>query len=277
MTSPGSVSASVEVAVDADAAFEIFTSEMDLWQVRSPISFYDSARAIAKVCEPGVGGRIYEDYGGGDTFEIARITVWEPGKRLSWSDSHDDVSVDVWFESVGDGSSTLVRVDARVDGRGTDRGGTAAVRTIGWFGRWVARRSAGAPRSVVELPRVNLELRYARPVTAMHWLSRAFGFPLPDRLPADEAGGVPPWIETRAGDAAVMLFSDDSPGRGGAVPWVYVDDLDAHFSRAVEAGAAVVEGVHSRGYRRYVCDDLEGQRWVFCQARPTMAPVVGAI
>ena len=49
------VSASVEVGVDPQTAFRVFTEEIDLWWVRSPISFYDAARAVAKRIEPGVG------------------------------------------------------------------------------------------------------------------------------------------------------------------------------------------------------------------------------
>lgn len=267
------VSASVEVAVDPTTAFAIFTEEMDLWQVRSPISFYDAARAIAKRCEPGIGGRVMEVYEDG-VFEIARITEWEPGKRLSWKDTHDDVEVDIWFEPTDRGTTT-VRVDARVPEGGTDLGGTSIVR-VGprWFGDWVARRDQ-SPHEIVELPRLNLEIYYQHPVTAMRWLAEAFGFPLPPNLPADESEGVPPWIETRAGEAALMVFQLDAPEGAPPsmpthAPFIYVDDLDAHFERAEQHGAAIVQEIHQHGYRRYVCDDLEGHRWVFAQARPTM-------
>jgi len=264
------VTASVEVAVDADTAFTIFTEEMDLWQVRSPISFYDSARAIAKRCEPGVGGRVMEVYDDG-VFEIARITVWEPGKRLSWKDTHDDVEVDIWFEPTDHGTTT-VRVEARVPEGGTDLGGTSIVR-VGphWFAQWVARRDS-SPHEIIELPRLNLELYYRQPVTAMRWLADAFGFELQPNLPADESDGVPPWIETRAGDAALMLFQLDAPRSGppSHVPFIYVDDLDAHFERAERHGATIVQPIHQHGYRCYVCEDLEGNRWTFAQARPTM-------
>ncbi|HEX6420016.1 MAG TPA: VOC family protein [Acidimicrobiales bacterium] len=262
------VSAAVEVAVDPGTAFKVFTEEMDLWHVRSPISFYDSARAVAIRCEPAVGGRIVEVYEDGE-FEIARITVWEPGKRLSWQDSHDDVEVDIWFEPTHAG--TNVRVAARVPEGGIDRGGTSIVR-VGpeWFGKWVARRDH-VPREIVELPRLNLEVYYERPVTAMRWLAEAFGFELPPNLPADESNGVPTWIETRVGDAALMLFQlAGQPGTPTHIPFVYVDDLDAHLERAQRAGATIVEGIHQHGYRRYVCQDPEGHRWSFAQARPTM-------
>ena len=42
-----SASCSVEVGVDPQTAFAAFTDEMDNWWMRSPISYYDSARAIA--------------------------------------------------------------------------------------------------------------------------------------------------------------------------------------------------------------------------------------
>jgi uncharacterized glyoxalase superfamily protein PhnB len=54
------------------------------------------------------------------------------------------------------------------------------------------------------------------------------------------------------------------------VPWVFVPDLDAHFEQATAAGVVVVEGIHQHGYRAYVAEDLEGHRWTFAQARPTM-------
>ncbi|HLQ56051.1 MAG TPA: hypothetical protein VK162_17490 [Streptosporangiaceae bacterium] len=60
MSAARSVSAEVEVAVDAPTAFGAFTEEMNLWWVRGPINFFDSARAVAVTCEPGVGGRLLE-------------------------------------------------------------------------------------------------------------------------------------------------------------------------------------------------------------------------
>ena len=54
------------------------------------------------------------------------------------------------------------------------------------------------------------------------------------------------------------------------VPWLFVDDLDAHHARAVAHGAKIVEPIHHYGYRAYVADDPEGRRWTVAQARPTM-------
>ena len=54
---------------------------------------------------------------------------------------------------------------------------------------------------------------------------------------------------------------------------VFVDDLDAH-SRAAQwlPARRIVEPIHQYGYRAYVAEDLEGHRWTFAQARPTMVP-----
>ena len=84
-----------EVTVDADPelAFKVFTEEMHLWWQQGPVNFYDSARAIENRMEPGVGGRIVEVYDAktGDGLELARITEWEPGNRLAFTGSLDDL------------------------------------------------------------------------------------------------------------------------------------------------------------------------------------------
>jgi uncharacterized glyoxalase superfamily protein PhnB len=54
------------------------------------------------------------------------------------------------------------------------------------------------------------------------------------------------------------------------MPWVYVPDLDAHFAHAEAEGATIAAGIHQQGYRAYTAEDLEGRRWTFAQARPTM-------
>jgi len=136
------VSSEVEVAVSPGVAFKVFTEEMDLWWVRGPINFSDAGRVVEVRCEPGVGGRIGEvldDRAGGPLREKARITVWEPGVRLCWASSVDDVETEVRFEPAGAG--TRVVVEHRIPAGGEDRGGTAWSRVVPpWFGRWCARR-----------------------------------------------------------------------------------------------------------------------------------------
>jgi uncharacterized glyoxalase superfamily protein PhnB len=117
-------------------------------------------------------------------------------------------------------------------------------------------------------------VHYARPTSAAHWLSEAFGFrPVPEH-DDEEGDGEHRWIEFRIGNCSVMLFPLDGQRRDGSpvthVPWVFVDDLDAHLEHARSSGATIVSGIHQHGYRAYQAADLEGNRWTFAQARPTM-------
>ena len=272
-----SVESQVEVAVDPQTAFRAFTEEMDLWWVRGPINFFDAARAVAKVCEAGAGGRILEVYESGDPLEVARITIWEPGALIAWESSLDDVRTEVRF-SPAPGGGTLVRVTATIPDGGADRGGTSYVRVVPpWFGAWCARRD-GAPRSPQELARLAVAVYYPKPASAARWLAEAFGLTPTNPLPSDDAARG--WIEFHVGTCSLLVFGlDDAPGTSGAggvgdapthVPWLFVDDLDAHFSHAVAHGAAVVEGIRQHGYRAYVARDPDGYTWTLAQARPGM-------
>jgi uncharacterized glyoxalase superfamily protein PhnB len=281
MTDAQTVSSEVEVTVDPTTAFTAFTEEMDLWWRRGPINFWsDGGRVVEVRCEPGVGGRIMEilDRADGDeVLERARITLWEPPARLAWTSSLDDVRTEVRFVPITGG--TRVTVEHVVPAGGTDRGGTAWSRVVpNWFGRWCAER-ARVPHEQIDIARLSLGISYARPAAAARWLADVFGFEpeggLPegrDPLPEGEHGH--PWIEFRLGNAVVNVFKLDGERSGEVrthVPWVYVDDLAAHFAHAKGKGATVVEEIHSYpGSSVYVADDLEGNRWTFSQARPTM-------
>jgi len=174
---------------------------------------------------------------------------------------------------------------------GQDRGGTSFQRVIpSWFGAWCARRDT-APKEPDELDRLALAVYYARPVAAARWLAEAFGFAPTGSLPVPEAGrdlddpsAGPVWLEFRVGHCSLMVMpTGGGRNRGGRdgqssderdqpthVPWIYVDDLNAHLARAQAAGAAIVEPIRQHGYRAYQAEDLEGHRWTFAQARPTM-------
>ncbi len=276
MTDLPAVSCTVDVNVDPHTAFTAFTDEMDHWWMRTPISYYDSTHAIARRCEPGVGGRIIEVYDeeSRDVLELGRITVWEPGARLQWSSSVDDVEVDVRFAPIETG--TNVQVHARVLPGGNENitGSFSFVRVVpDWFVKWCARRE-NASREIQEQSRLNLVLYYRKPVTAARWLATAFGFD-PPVLP--DTGEDMPWIEFHIGNGSLVLFRrEDDPAEPECgvthMPFVFVDDLDAHFAHACAAGATIIEPIHQYGYRAYVAEDLEGHRWTFAQARPTMVP-----
>ena len=67
--------------------------------------------------------------------------------------------------------------------------------------------------------------------------------------------------------------SCDTERRMHENPWVIdglfveVDDLDAHFAQAVEAGATILREPEEPGvgYRICTAEDLEGHRWMFGQ------------
>jgi uncharacterized glyoxalase superfamily protein PhnB len=270
MSADRRVSSQVEVPGDPQTAFRVFTEEMDLWWVRGPINFFDAARAVAVVCEQGVGGRILEvyDQAAGDVLEMARITAWEPGRRLAWNSSVDEVRIEVLFDAVSDG--TRVRVNATIHGE--DRGGTAWLRVIPpWFGAWWARRD-GAAREPRELARLAVAVYYAKPVAAARWLVSAFGLTPTSPLPESD-NGERSWIEFHVGNCSLIVFQRDTAVPTEAdthVPWLFVDDLDAHYEQAVAHGAVITEPIRQHGFRAYTARDPEGYRWTIAQARPGM-------
>jgi len=280
MTDVRTVSSQVDVSVDPGTAFTAFTDEMDLWWQRGPINFFgDSARIVEVRCEPGVGGRIVEVYDrpdGADGFVRARITEWEPAARIAWDSETDDVQTVVRFERTDSGTRVVVEHFIPVDG--TDRGGTAWSRTVPkWFGRWCEQRDT-LPHELRDVARLTLGLYYERPAAAARWLADVFGFVSLDGLPEGEDPLPPtpyghPWIEFEIGTSRLNVFPLEGPRASGTathVPWVYVDDLDAHFANTKGKGATIVEEIHEYpGSRVYVADDLEGNRWTFLQARPT--------
>jgi uncharacterized glyoxalase superfamily protein PhnB len=250
-----SASAEVEVAADPDGAFSAFTEEIDSWWVRGAINFFDAARAVEMRIEPGEGGRVLEVYED-DALELGRITVWEPGARLSYRSSVDDSEIDVLFEPVDTG--TRVRVTQTLV-PGGEKMFDFWPRVVRWFA------SAQVEPRPTEIAPFSVALYYEDPVAAAHWLQRVFQLrSWTDVLETAEGT----WVELHHGDVAILLFKGDAAGRD--MPWVYVDDLDTHFAHAEAAGATIVSAIHQSGYRAYEAEDLEGRRWTFAQARPTM-------
>jgi uncharacterized glyoxalase superfamily protein PhnB len=258
--------------VDPHIAFTAFTEEMDLWWVRGPINFYDSSRAVAVRCEPGVGGRLLEVYDDarGDWLELGRITIWEPGVRIAWQSSTDDVQIEVRFEPISTG--TVVRVVATVPADGKDRGGSSWVRVVPpWFGAWCSNRDT-AIRPARDLSRLAIAVYYAQPEAGARWLATVFGLQSPSPLPDDGEGSG--WIEFHVGNCSVMVFKleGEVPDNRAIthMPWLFVDDLEGHFAHTQASGGRIVEGIRKHGYRAYVAADLEGHQWTIAQARPTM-------
>ncbi len=267
-----SASASIEVGVDPLTAFTAFTEEIGQWWVPGPINAWDSARAVTRRIEPGVGGRFIEVYDDttGDCLELGRITVWEPGQRLIYRSSVDETEVDVRFEAIGSG--TRVRVEHYVlPGGDATQGALFWPKVLHWLESWCARRD-GAGRQPRQLARLSVALHYEDPAAAARWLHKAFGLTSWDRIPAE--GSEQSWIELHVGNVAVLLFELEGKRATGEpvthAMWVYVDDLDTHYAHAKESGAAIVSEIQHHGYRAYTAEDLEGHRWTFVQAPPSM-------
>ena len=114
---------------------------------------------------------------------------------------------------------------------------------------------------------------------ALDWLTEAFGF---ERTEVHEgANGKVAHAEMRVGDSMVMLGSAGendlglkTPRELGAVNqgvYIIVDDgIDAHYERAVGAGAELVRPLHDTDYgsRDYIVRDPEGNLWSFGTYRP---------
>jgi uncharacterized glyoxalase superfamily protein PhnB len=119
---------------------------------------------------------------------------------------------------------------------------------------------------------------------ASEWLGKAFGFNEVERFEDDgrvthaglsydgtrfEIGWPGPAYQSPKHHAQ----SCEAAREWLKVPWivdgvlVYVDDVDAHYERAREAGATILREPEDESYGRlYAAEDLEGHRWMFMKA-----------
>lgn len=133
-------------------------------------------------------------------------------------------------------------------------------------------------------PRLSTSAYYQDANVAIEWLCTAFGFEV--RLKVDGEGGIVEHSELTFGDAVFMVGDErrqkdaDRPfkspksigGENTQSIMLYVDDVDAHYQRAVGAGARVIEPPKTTDYgddywadRSYGAFDLDGHLWWFCQ------------
>lgn len=127
-------------------------------------------------------------------------------------------------------------------------------------------------------------LRYRDAPAAIDWLCRAFGF---ERHAVYSEGDTVHHAQLVFGNGMVMLGSADTasewgrriaqPGDIGGLetqsPCVVVADVDAHYARAVAAGAELVQDIADQDYggRGYSCRDPEGHLWWFGSYDPWKA------
>lgn len=130
-------------------------------------------------------------------------------------------------------------------------------------------------------PRISSAVCYQDPVKAIDWLCKAFGFEV--RLKVEGDDGRIEHSELVYGEGVIMLSSAKkdyeyrkSPGAlGGANTqsmMVYVDDVEAHHTRAKAAGAKILKEPETHDYgddywsdRGYEAEDLDGHHWWFMQ------------
>jgi uncharacterized glyoxalase superfamily protein PhnB len=132
-------------------------------------------------------------------------------------------------------------------------------------------------------------LAYEDGAAAIDWLVEAFGFEERERW-ADDDGTIV-HAELATGSGTVMLATptpdyvsprrlrelSDEARKMYETPYIVdgvlveVDDVDAHFTRAKDAGATILSepADQASGIRHYRVEDLEGHRWMFSQDIPS--------
>ena len=114
-------------------------------------------------------------------------------------------------------------------------------------------------------------LYYEDGIAALEFLTNAFGFR--ERMRHVDQDGTLRHGEVETGNGVIMLGCPpdfENPKRGARVTsgtYVHVDDVNAHYERALAAGADI-EGPPSDqayGVRSYGAKDPEGQQWWFAQ------------
>lgn len=132
-------------------------------------------------------------------------------------------------------------------------------------------------------PRISSAIYYEDAARAIEWLRKAFGFEV--RLMIEGEDGTIEHSELTFGEGLVMVGQSgrrDRPDRAFCVSprgigggntqslMLYVDDVEAHYQRAREAGAKIVVEPRTVDYgeeywvdRGYEAEDLEGHHWWF--------------
>ncbi len=106
----------LRVKATPERAFRAFVEEIGAWW-RPNALFQTTPRPGVLSFELGEGGRLIETRAGGKVFEIGRVRVWEPPRKLvfSWRQAsfpeNLHTEVEVGFEAVGD--ETRVSIEHR--------------------------------------------------------------------------------------------------------------------------------------------------------------------
>jgi len=129
------------------------------------------------------------------------------------------------------------------------------------------------------LPSISPYLYYEDVAAALSFLARAFG--LHERVRMAGPDGAVGHAEMEFGNGVVMMGCPGPDYRnpkhlGGVTQslYLYVDEVDKHFRRAVEAGAKIVSEPADQFYgdRNYAAEDPEGHLWYFAERVREMTP-----
>jgi uncharacterized glyoxalase superfamily protein PhnB len=124
-----------------------------------------------------------------------------------------------------------------------------------------------------EAPRIYPAFRYRDAGAMIDWLTQIFGFTV--RANYKDGNGVVQHAELAFGSSMIMLgtIADDAYGAmvgsdvtpGAKSTYVAVEDPDALFAKAKQAGVRIEEAPTDRSYgsREFIVRDPEGNVWAF--------------
>lgn len=123
----------------------------------------------------------------------------------------------------------------------------------------------------IEPPRIFATFRFRDASRMIDWLAAALGFTVRARY--DNEDGTVGHAELALGSSIIMVGQDredaygaivgEAGNGGGNSIYIAVDDVDAAFARATDAGARIDQGLTDRDYgsREFICRDPEGNVW----------------
>jgi uncharacterized glyoxalase superfamily protein PhnB len=125
------------------------------------------------------------------------------------------------------------------------------------------------------MPQIIPYMYYEDAGAAIEFMEKAFGLRIESAFRSPEDDRVL-HASVRTGSGVIFVGPGMEPFGTRAVPdaefvstmiYVHVEDVDAHYARAKEAGARIwaEPHVHFGGNRQYTASDPGGQRWTFAQ------------
>jgi uncharacterized glyoxalase superfamily protein PhnB len=113
------------------------------------------------------------------------------------------------------------------------------------------------------------EVSYPSVTEGAAWLVEAFGFRVRLRIANHR-------IQMNVGDGAIVVVEQREGWSDRSRMLVRVEEIDEHCTRAVAAGAKVVQPLEDYPYgeRQYLAEDLAGNLWKFSQTIADVDPAV---